>query len=104
MLIQKGTHVQEVQINKQLGDKERVAAALENDKLKKSSGNASMDQPDLASPFRSDDRNILEECHLFILYSLSFITHSLTPDCPANSPTMAHPPPPIDSLKLDVEV
>ena len=32
--IQKGTHIQETQINKQLGDKERVAAALENDKLR----------------------------------------------------------------------
>lgn len=34
VLVQKGTHVQEIQINKQLGDKERVAAALENDKLR----------------------------------------------------------------------
>lgn len=34
VMIQKGTHVQEAQINKQLGDKERVAAALENDKLR----------------------------------------------------------------------
>src|ERR1700731_2747508 len=34
VLVQKGTHVQEIQINKQLGDKERVAAALENDRLR----------------------------------------------------------------------
>lgn len=30
-----GSHAQDDQVNKQLGDKERVAAALENDTLKK---------------------------------------------------------------------
>ena len=31
--IRKGTHQSEVAINKQLGDKERVAAALDNERL-----------------------------------------------------------------------
>ena len=32
--MKEGSHAQDDQVNKQLGDKERVAAALENDTLK----------------------------------------------------------------------
>lgn len=34
IMVKEGTHQQEDQVNKQLADKERVAAALENDTLR----------------------------------------------------------------------
>merc|ERR1712061_942863 len=45
-----GTHNQEDQVNKQLGDKERVAAALENPALRNliNNGIAGTDRPDIA--------------------------------------------------------
>merc|ERR1712232_67148 len=48
--IQPGTHNQEEQVNKQLNDKERVAAALENPALRSliNNGIAGTDRPDIA--------------------------------------------------------
>merc|ERR1712061_257559 len=45
-----GTHNQEDQVNKQLNDKERVAAALENPALRKliNNGIAGTDRPDIS--------------------------------------------------------